>query len=529
MTTKTIPFATGLYIEQFSGASITESSSTLHNMIIDKYGLGGEERLYITQRPGIDVTLDISEQTGSIPAQGRGLYYWTAAGDRYFVADDNLYKGTSAIETNLSGTDLTRPVYFVEGLDGAGNEILVLMDHEGNDGYWIETDDTVNVITDAEFPCNNGLSLAQGVASLDGYTFVLTTNGQIWNSALDDIQSWSGLDFIEAEREPDSGMWIGKHHDHVVAIGGRTIEFFYNAGNPSGSPLNRRSDLAYNVGCAGGDSVWQDGDIIYFLGVDSRGTVALWSLNNFQIAKLSDSTMDSFLTHTKVRDGLSTIANGFSAHGHSFYVLTIHSYDSLTKVIVPHITLVYDSFTKKWSTWDTDLPELSDQPGFPLVQWSMRTGTAPRFGEGILSNGDIVSINDALHPYDTLGSHIYIDNETPGSLYVEADYYTDTAGDGTDIAFSAKMSHFDAGSTNVKLIGQTTIICDPTSTSQELTVEWSDDGHSTFSSSRTLDLSKSPRLTRCGSSRRRTIQLSGAMDEQVRIEGVELEYDVTSH
>lgn len=527
MPTKRIPFTPGLHIEEFSGSSITKSSSYMHNTILDKYGPGGEDRVYLTQRPGIDLSLDVSEESG-IDAIGRGIYYWADAEspDRYFCSNNDLFAGTANIGSISSGF---LPVTFVEGLDGSGNRLLCVFDKDNSEGWTIATNNTVTQITDVDFPPEQtpAKTLAYGAVNLDGYIFVLTQDGQIWNSDLDDATSWNALNFIEAEREPDDGVWIGKHHSKIVVLNGRTTEFFYNAANPTGSPLSRRNDIFFNVGCADGASVWADGDVIYFLGINTRGTVGVYKIEDFSISKVSNGDLDSYLTQSRIGDGLGIMGAGFSAGGHTYYSLTIYS-DNDTSA-TPIITLVYDTAVGEWGTWDSELSQLSGIKGIPLVSWSIRTGTAPRFGEGILTNGDIITINDSNNTFDSLAARVYIDNDTPGSLYVDAGYYTDVPSSGTAISWNAKISHQDMGTTNAKFLSRIDIIADPTESSETLTIEWGDgEDHDSFDVTRTLDLSSQKRLTKCGSFNRRTFQLSGTNDEKVRIEGLELKYSVGS-
>ncbi|MBT8449488.1 MAG: hypothetical protein KJO69_07355, partial [Gammaproteobacteria bacterium] len=259
-----IPLAVDLDIHKFSGSGITEYESGLTNSIVHVEG----GKPVITQRPSIDLTEDASDVVG-ILARGRGIYYWEQNAKLYIVNDDSIYETTQdsvAKGTITSGTERMKI------LETIGTPRLVFIDAENDEGWTMATSTTVTQITDANFPT----TLCHGGAILDSYTFVMDEDGIIYNSAVDDPTTWPALGFLEAERENDKGVYLAKHHDHIVAFGTRTIEFFYNAGNATGSPLNRRQDIQYNIGCASGLSVWENGDRIYFIGSSPPGQLQVY-------------------------------------------------------------------------------------------------------------------------------------------------------------------------------------------------------------------------------------------------------------
>ena len=97
---------------------------------------------------------------------------------------------------------------------------------------------TVTIMSFGALPQNNSLTLAAGLVVLDQTMYVLDTQGTVWGSAIGNALDWTdALNYITAEKEEDAGVAISKHYDHVVVFGTRTIEFMYDAGNPTGSPL----------------------------------------------------------------------------------------------------------------------------------------------------------------------------------------------------------------------------------------------------------------------------------------------------
>ena len=522
-----IPAVTGLNVEAFLSSTTTQLGSFIHNGMADKYSpSSGNDRYYVTQRPAFNISQDASDDVAD--TKGRGVYYWSSTSKLYVVNDDTIYDNgyASPLATTISSG--TQPVTFLEL-----GSYLILLDAENNEGWVIDTAGNVLQMTDsgtwsdssgaptynfAGFPTD----LASGGATLDGYLFVTNDLGQVWNSGIDDPLNWSALDFIEAERESDAGIYLTKHHDNIVVLGGRTIEFFYNAGNPVGSPLNKRKDVTYNTGCACSCSVWQEGDQVLFLGMDTRGTFGVYILKNFSIERISTGTLDSLLSNSALRNEVKTLGSGMSAKGHLFYLLTTYSLDGS---INPIQTFVYDITAGLWGTWDSDLP-IWDFNGFPLVAWSIRTGTSPRYGEGLLANGDVITVNDTLVPEDTDVGVIYIEIPSGDPGYVTAGYYEDIAGgDSANVKMIVRLGHLDNDNGNLKYIRDWRYIGDRAQNSQTLTVRWSDDDHDTFENSRTLDISTTYKLAGMGSYRRRTHELEYSGGETIRIEAVEMGVD----
>ena len=68
---------------------------------------------------------------------------------------------------------------------------------------------TVTQITDVDYPSNT----TRGCAFLDGKFFVMDNTGVIFQSATENAASWSALEFIGTQIEPDQGVYqIGRAH-----------------------------------------------------------------------------------------------------------------------------------------------------------------------------------------------------------------------------------------------------------------------------------------------------------------------------
>ncbi len=503
-----IPLAVDLHINAFSGATITELESGITNGLAEKMA---DERLYVTQRPTIDVTEDASVHTAK--AKGRGIFYWDSPGALYLVNDDTVFKNSHAnsIGTITSGVSKVKMLIL--------DDDLIILDKDNNEG-WTVAADTVTQITDTDFPPEKtpAETLCYGGAVMDGYLFVGTAAGLLYNSNNGDATAWTALDVTSAERDPDNGVYVGKQKDHIIFYGTRTTEVFYNAANPTGSPLTRRQDIAYTVGCSDGRSVWEAGDIHFLVGTDSPGAHQVYIFENLTFRKISTPTIDSFITQAIVKDSFLAMGSGFSAHGRLFYILTLYKAPS---TITPYISLVYDSRSQLWYIWETTVNGLSK---FPLVDWTIRTGVLPRFGEGILSNGDLFTINDDLTASDTLVASKIVEDGI-----VEPGILEETASATAAVAVSVRTGMKDMGTNSRKFAGSMRYVGDTTPNSQTLTIKWANENNSSFSAGRTIDMSLYERMNRNGSFRRRNFQLETSSTDVVRMEALEIEITAGTH
>jgi len=454
-------------------------------------------------------------------ARARGIYYWETNAKLYIVNDNDLFESSQGNPRIAEASGI-----FSGGterctmLETVGTSRLVILDAENNKGWQMDAAKNLNQIA-SNFPS----TLTHGGAILDGYLFVMGEDGVIYNSAVNDPTVFPATGFITAERENDKGIYLAKHHDHIVAFGTQTIEFFYDASNTSGSPLNRRQDVAYTYGCASGLSVWEDNDIIYFLGTDSSGQLGVWKLENFQIAPVSTDAINSYLSKGLTQTGLFVRFEGLSAMGHRTLLVTTYTLTGEAPgEIYPKITLSFDSLTGLWGFWST---LLNSNTTFPLFGWTKRTGghnptTAARTGEGIMFSGDIIELNDDFIPIDTvLGVAIY-----EAGIY-ELDIYSTSSDVGTNIASAIRFGLIDGETSAYKFQNRETVEMENTAFSQTLTIKHSDEFTDDFDTGSTIDTALDRKeIYQGGRFMKRNFQIEYAGDEQFFIESLDLDLSV---
>jgi len=503
-----IPLTVDLHIEAFSGGVVTRMNSGATNVVFDQYGDG---TWYVTQRPGVNQLEDASATTSD--ARGRGAYFWDTVSQKYIVNNDTVYK------SGYSGTPMT----ISEGIDrvfiGQCSNYLVIIDTENNEGWLIDSASSTtatkltvaNFAASGAFPPNQtpALTLCRGGCVLNGKVYVMTTAGDIYESDVDDPTTWQALSFRNAELEPDNGVYLTKHHENVVAFGTRSLEFFQDAGNPTGSTLNPRLDVSYEVGCIDGDVVWTIGDRLYFVGQDASGSVGVYTLNNFTLEKISGEDLDTFLTSAVTTDMMTVTASGMVSGGREYFVLTLSN--EVTD-LVPVSTLVYVSNRKWWGFWDLQIPGVDF---FPLMAWMPSTST--RAGEGILINGDLLTMSDDFNPIDAVN---------PGSVFesgvFEPGVFTAISASGTTIPFTIITGQYDGGSPRRKFMGDLWLNHTPISVAENVSISWADEQNSTYGTAVDIDASDAEsRINRMGSFRKRNFKVEGDLSEQIRMESLQ--------
>lgn len=381
-----------------------------------------------------------------------------------------------------------------------------------------------------------GAVTVPGIVFLDGYFFVMDDDATIYNSGLQDATSWNALDFLTAQIEPGSGKCLAKSQNYVIAFKEWSTEFFYDAANPTGSPLSTVGNGFTLIGCAAGDSVANlDGTLFWVSQTRQKGRSVhmMFGLDQQQI---SSPDVERILN-------LSTLATvhsfGVKIAGHAFYILTLVDQD---------ITLVYDATTKIWATW-TSLT-LGSAVNVSSITLSDTTATVTCAAAHNLLDGDPVLIAGANQAaYNGIKVTSYVSSTvytfqttagttTPATGTITSTPYTETyfkytkyihslgkdllqhESDGTlcELVESAyqdvgipvnvliRTGKIDGGNTQLKAFPSMEIIGNKVSANAYL--RWSDDDYTTNSTYRKVDLSADMSIIRrCGAARRRSIEL----------------------
>lgn len=329
-------------------------------------------------------------------------------------------------------------------------------------------------VTDTDYPAKT----VPGAVYLDGYFFVMDKDGTVYNCDLENPDSWNALNYITAEAEWDKGVAIAKHQNYVVALKDWTCELFYDAANPTGSPLSKVSNATVQIGCAQGYSTVQfHGGLIFMSKTRERGrSVHFFPPNSIDPQEIASASIQRILN---AADLTTVRAWGGKLGGRILYVLNL---------VTANITLVYDFTSQTWAQWTSD-----------------NAGTEGYFKYGF---------------YATDGNRDFLLHETTGEIFTfTPDVYQDN---GADIKVLIRTGRLDAGNMDRKTMSQLTIVGDKSATS--VSVQQSDDDYQTFSTARTVAMNaEPPRLLRLGMFRRRSFDIRHVDNTPLRLAAIDAE------
>lgn len=400
-------------------------------------------------------------------------------------------------------------------------------------------------ITDADFPGET----VRGICYLDGTYYVMTPDAFIYGSDIDAPFVWSALNVIQANAEPDLGVALFRQLNLLCAFGEYSTQFFYDAGNPTGSPLLPYTSANLEIGCASAESIAQAENTLFFMGRARQKGRTFYMMEGTKPIPISTPYVDRILND----DDLLAVTSFFiKIGGHGFYIVTLPTSE---------ITLVYDTTTGMWNKW-TQLTAGDALTGATFT-WADNLVTAELTDHGLTDGQYVVISLSNPSGYNYSGSINVVDADTftyviesnPGAYVGSASLlpYTETyfnmasytkAGDldlvqdsttgtvysvstGTyqdnsiPIKFQIRTSKFDAGNNKEKYFAKFELIGDKVDGTAY--VRYTNDDYQTWSKYRPVDLSaQRSQLYRQGRGRRRAYDIINYDNLPIRLESMEI-------
>jgi hypothetical protein len=429
-----------------------------------------EGELDIYKRPGIAL-----KSTVAAGQLGRGIFFWN--GNLYSIFGNRLYKDGVLLGGVISDTN---GVYRFDSILGATPKMVF---GNGHDAY--STDGTTVSATwnsiDSDYPTTT----VKGFAYLNGPIYVMQPQAVIWGSAVNSVDQagdWDPLNFIRAQIEPDQGVFMSKQLVYVVALKQWTIEYFFDAGNATGSPLGSVQGMKLAFGCAHQDSVQKINDVLFFLSIDQTNSLQMSAVDKGSHTIISTPSIDRLLSDSNITTVYSW---QLKIDGHSWYIVTFKE---------SNLTLAYDITQDLWFQW-------TDTNGnyFPIV----------------------------ASAYDAQGRHVLQHEDDGTLLYISNDYAKDMS---DPIIQDIITPNFDAGTFRRKYLKQLKLIGDKVEGAVVQIRHNNDDYDPTkWSPWREIDMNaKNPMITDCGTFTRRAYQIRFTKDLRVRLRAAEVQYDVGS-
>jgi hypothetical protein len=440
------------------------TASSADERYINSFLVSSGPQQYVMKRPGFAAS--ITPAAGSV---GSALLIWSGNGQKimstFGAVNSTLYESTTS-KGAITGvaTAITETVV---------SDVPTLVISSSDSTAWYHDTTTATKITDAQFPGNNSLTLAGTFAHMDGYAFIMSTNGKLWNSDLNSVTSWTALGFVSANAYPDAGVGCIRHKNNILAFGTESMQPFYNAGNATGSPLQRIANATVKVGAINAGSIGQISDIVFFVGSSPQGGTTVYAYDG-GVQRISTPEQDYQLIIAGPNNiSLTTL----KFYGRSFVVVNAGTN-----------TFVYCVEDKRWHVWNSSSPRL----------WYRCAGLSS--GSQILTYG----ISDV-----STGGKIYVIDPSAAVFRDDSMLYT----------ASVHTLNVDLGDPGRKTWEELRIVADRQATSSLLDVAAADDdNYPNFVYKGTVDLSQpSPVLTRLGSSRLRAWAFSHSSDTPFRM------------
>lgn len=464
---------------------------------------------FLVKRPGLEdstIPPQLSVSTnqsviGSYFNEANNEIYWATSERNVYYLD--LSVGIGSLQTIATFTNTRWTVGFTTFLNSSGTRYLIFTN--GDELFYMNmaSPGAATEVTDAQLPTPH---IAMPVF-LDGYLFLATSGGDVYNSDLDDMSAWTPGNYISAEISGDGLTGLVKVKNYIVALGRRGIEFFYDAANLSGSPLGRNE--SYYKAISVYDGISQVGDDVFFVGAYVNQGLRVFRLRENDCTPVSDSTQERILGHYSAlytRSQPSTAnaprfkGNTFSVAGHNFYLLSVARASSP----FGQINFVLDTDLGFWYEWNLQNARvdsvINSSTGKPMLALSrLDTGT-----------GNYIAWSDFVY----LNPNTYNDTNFDTSLNFTTIYITE---------------EFDGETFNNKVCGRVAVLCDQyqsTGTSN-LALSWSDDNGASYSTPRNINVfSHNPFISATGRFRSRLWKLEYTDNYPLRLKGLSMDLNI---
>ena len=420
----------------------------------------------------------------TIPSSNiRGMHYWEDQ-DTVYVAYDNKIAVVDGSSGTLTTTltpfvSTTGDVGFTQFYYDTGNTKIVVGD--GTRLITIDSSHTVVTGSDADMPT----SFDPHTVFLDGYLFMIKSGtSDIYNSNLNDPLAYTSGDFITAEMQSDNLVGLLLLNNYILAMGTSSIEYFFDAANASGSPLQRNDTFVKSIGFLNG--VAHYGSQVFFVGQTSHTDPDVFVLQDAKIEQLNAPALRRFMQPNTEFLG-AVISNG----GHDFYCLTAKSGSTVLE------TFWYDLETKIWTR-----AAYKQQVGFP-IKWAV---TLPITGTG----------NTSLCVIDGSASLVFFSPTVYQDL-----------GESFTALLQTEPEMFDTF--HEKYMSRILLVADRPTSPAQASISWSDDDYQTFSAPRFVELNQElPSLQRAGRFRKRAFKVSLTANVPFRTIKLEVDFNIGS-
>lgn len=415
---------------------------------------------------------------------------YSGAGWTGYISGTTLYATWSSgiIQPNqmITVTGIAQGTYIVANLTGVGTS--------GVSTWTVSVSQTLASVGSQvamTSPVTAIRNLAYGAAYLDGSVYVLTTDGRIYGSNYEDTVNWNALNYITKTSEADGGTALCKHLNYIMAFGQWSGEVFYDAGNATGSPLNRYDAAKSEVGCAAGTSLVQFAGTLGWIGQSRESGRGVFIMDGLTPRKISTTAIDNYLNASVLNNGATPQVRAWAVTvaGHTLYIMTLKDMD---------VTFAYDLIENEWYQWTS-----TSQVGTSLSESHFTSEFfSAAFGSGYCLDGSTGVVSN-------ITTQSYSDNNNDGSLLGY-----------TPISYRVITDNIDGGTNVWKFFHAVEVIGDRSGA--DISIRHSDNDFSSWSPYRKVNMIHSrPIIYQGGSSRRRAYEFYTTDNQPIRLHSAE--------
>lgn len=332
---------------------------------------------------------------------------------------------------------------------------------------------------------------------LDGY-MVSHDGKNIVNSNLNDPVTWSASNFLAADSYSDKIVKVARVGPYIVAFGTESLQYFYDAANPTGTPFAANTGATKHIGYLGG--LAQTGDDVWFVGQSSGSSPTLYHMTGLKVEAVTTLPFSRMWMGQATKYNVNQAPPGaiLNLNGHTlYYVRTPSLPGGFPSSGIPPIgqSYVYDIDSGQWI-----------KLGYQAAEYYL-IKTASTFasivGQPRMTYASVLS-DSVLHRFNP---NVYQD-------------------DGVNFEVKFRTRPQDFGTFRTKFGARLLLTGDQTPTTSYALVSWSDDDYKTTSTPRQVDLSKTyQQLYALGSFRTRAWSVSYSDNFPMRFKNLELDYD----
>lgn len=217
-----------------------------------KNSVTGNATLELVKRPGISNGTVTCGQATQIPYLIVADPVGTVAFKPIVIAtySGNIVAvGTAGDTDTIEAVGLGRAPVFVDTTKISGTTTIVVQTMASGlaqKTFYATSYLTWTQITDSVF---TGITAVGKMEHLGGFAFILDwATGSICNSNINTLSVWPATGRIAMQSQQTFSAGLARFNQEILAFTDETCEFYYNNGNPSGSPLNWNKDKAARIG-----------------------------------------------------------------------------------------------------------------------------------------------------------------------------------------------------------------------------------------------------------------------------------------